>query len=218
MINTEQLTQMAGELDEDAINELLDEFIASVPSGSDVQKVVEACRQGMEIVGAHFERGEYFVGDLIFAGELMTEILEKLKPLIGSAGSAGQGRILLGTVEGDIHDIGKNIFKGMAEAAGFEVIDIGIDNAPAAFVKAVREHNPGIVGLSGVLSLSIEAMKRTIQALNDAGFRSEIKIAIGGAAVNEQACAYTGADTWSKNAAEAVKLCMAMRAAPPLFA
>jgi methanogenic corrinoid protein MtbC1 len=208
MIDTEKLTQLTGELDEDAVNEMLEEFIASNPAGDEVQTVVEACRQGMEIVGANFERGEYFVGDLIFAGELLTGVIEKLKPLMGAGSGANRGVVVLGTVEGDIHDIGKNIFKGMAEAAGFEVIDIGIDQAPAAFVKAVRQYTPQIVGLSGVLTLSIESMKRTIQALKDAGFRDTLKIAIGGTAVNQQVCAYTGADMWSKNAAEAVNLCL----------
>ena len=208
MIDTGKLTQLVGELDEDVISERLDEFIESGPSGDEVQKVVEACRQGMEIVGVNFEKGDYFVGDLIFAGELLTGVIDKLKPLMGKGGGgSSRGVMVLGTVEGDIHDIGKNIFKGMAEAAGFNVIDIGIDQAPAAFVNAVREYAPRIVGLSGVLSLSIEAMKRTIQALKDAGFRDALKIAIGGAAVNEQACAYAGADAWSKNAADAIRVC-----------
>ena len=208
MIDTGILTQLAGELDEDAVNEILDTFIASDPSGDEVQKVVEACQQGMEIVGANFEKGEYFVGDLIFAGELLTGVIEKLKPLMDSDGSVSRGVIVLGTVEGDIHDIGKNIFKGMAEAAGFTVVDIGIDQAPAAFVHAVRENAPKIVGLSGVLTLSIDSMKRTVQALKDAGLRDALKIAIGGTAVSPQACEYAGADTWSKNAAEAVKTCI----------
>jgi len=212
MVDTVKLTHLAGELEEDAINEMLDEFIASNPSGDDVQKVVEACRQGMEIVGVNFEKGDYFVGDLIFAGELLTEIIEKLAPLMGSVVNGNKGRIVLGTVEGDIHDIGKNIFKGMAEAAGFEVIDIGIDQAPAAFVKAVRENAPQIVGLSGVLTLSIDSMKRTIQALKDAGLRDALKIAIGGTAANPQACEYAGADAWSKNAADAVRVCETMTA------
>ena len=207
MIDTEKLTQLAGELDEDAINEMLDEFAASGPSGEEVQKVVEACQQGMEIVGANFEKGEYFVGDLIFAGELLTSSIEKLKPLLGADGGGSRGVIVLGTVEGDIHDIGKNIFGGMAEAAGFRVIDIGIDMAPAAFVKSVMENKPDIVGLSGVLSLSIDAMKRTIQALKNAGLRDTVKVVIGGNAVNTDACAFTGADAWSRNAADAVRVC-----------
>jgi methanogenic corrinoid protein MtbC1 len=133
--------------------------------------------------------------------------MEKLKPLLGGAGTESRGAIVLGTVEGDIHDIGKNIFKGMAAAAGFRVVDIGIDQAPAAFVKTVQEHRPQIVGLCGVLSLSINAMKHTVEALQEAGLRSAVKIIIGGNAVSDAACAQVGADAWSKNAAEAVKIC-----------
>jgi methanogenic corrinoid protein MtbC1 len=110
-------------------------------------------------------------------------------------------------VEGDIHDIGKNIFKGMAEAAGFTVVDIGIDQSPQSFVKAVKANSPVIVGLSGILTISVDAMKRTIDTLKEAGLRDAVKIAIGGAAANPAACAYTGADAWSKNAADAVRVC-----------
>jgi methanogenic corrinoid protein MtbC1 len=207
MIDTTKLKQIVGELDEDSVNKMLDQFLATNPSGDDARKVVEACQQGMEIVGTNFENGEYFVGDLIFAGELLTASIEKLKPFLGSGETGSRGVIVLGTVEGDIHDIGKNIFKGMAEAAGFKVVDIGIDQGPAAFVKAVQESKSGIIGLSGVLTLSIDSMKRTVEALKDAGLREAVKIMIGGNAVNPEACAYIGADSWSKNAAEAVKIC-----------
>jgi methanogenic corrinoid protein MtbC1 len=207
MIDTVKLKQTVGELDEDLVNEMLDEFLASNPGEDEARKVVEACQQGMEIVGANFEKGEYFVGDLIFAGELLAAAIEKLKPLLGTGGGGRRGVIVLGTVEGDIHDIGKNIFRGMAEAAGFRVVDIGIDQAPAAFVQAVRENSPGIVGLSGVLTLSIDSMKRTVDALKEAGLRNSVKITIGGNAVNPEACSYVGADAWNKNAAEAVKVC-----------
>jgi methanogenic corrinoid protein MtbC1 len=207
MIDTAKLKQIVGELDEDAVNEMLDKFLASNPSGDDAQKAVEACQQDMEIVGMNFEKGEYFVGGLIFAGEFLTSSIEKLKPLLGSGGTGSRGVIVLGTVERDIHDIGKNIFKGMAEAAGFKVVDIGIDQAPETFVKAVQESNPKIVGLSGVLTLSIDSMKRTIQILKDSGLRNSLKIMVGGNAVNSEACVFIGADAWSKNAAESVKTC-----------
>jgi methanogenic corrinoid protein MtbC1 len=207
MIDTTKLKHIVGELDEDSVHKMLDDFLASGPSGEDARKVVEACQQGMEIVGAKFENNEYFVGDLIFAGELLTESIEKLKPLLGGGETAVRGVIVLGTVEGDIHDIGKNIFKSMAEATGFKVVDIGIDQTPAAFVKAVQEYKPKVVGFSGVLTLSIDSMKRTVEALNDAGLRESVKIIIGGNSVNPEACAYIGADVWSKNAAEAVKIC-----------
>jgi methanogenic corrinoid protein MtbC1 len=207
MIDTAKLKQIVGDLDEEELNAMLDGFLASNPSGEDARKVVDACQQGMEIVGANFEKGEYFVGDLIFAGELLTASIEKLKPLLGSGGTGTKGTIVLGTVEGDIHDIGKNIFKGMSEAAGFTVVDIGIDQSPAAFVEAVKQNRPAVVGFSGVLTLSIDSMKRTVEALAGAGLRDCVKIIIGGNAVNQEACTHAGADAWSKNAAEAVKVC-----------
>jgi methanogenic corrinoid protein MtbC1 len=207
MLDTMKLKEILGALDEDTVNEMLDEFIASNPSEEDAQKVVEACQQGMEIVGANFEKGEYFVGDLIFAGELLTSSIEKLKPLLGSSGGGSRGVVVLGTVEGDIHDIGKNIFKGMSEAAGFTVVDIGIDQPPEAFVQAVKKNGPQVLGLSGVLTLSIDSMRRVIDALEETGLREKVKIIIGGNAVNTEACRFVGADAWSKNAAEAVKIC-----------
>jgi len=196
-----------GELDEELVVEQLNAFIESKPSEADTQAVVAACQQGMEIVGEKYSDGEYFVGDLIFAGELLATCIEMLAPLLSGETGGERGTIVLGTVEGDIHDIGKNIFMSMSEAAGFKVVDLGIDQSPAAFVDAVKEHKPAIVGFSGVLTLSIDAMKRTVEALRDAGLRDSVKIAIGGNAVNDEACKYIGADAWSKNAAEAVKLC-----------
>jgi methanogenic corrinoid protein MtbC1 len=206
MIDLAKLKQTVGELDEDGLNRLLDQFVESKPNGEEAKKVVEACQQGMEIVGANFEKGDYFVGDLIFSGELLTAALNKLKPFLGSDSAANRGVIVLGTVEGDIHDIGKNIFKGMAEAAGFKIVDIGIDQKPSAFVAAVKENQAAIVGLSGVLTLSIDAMRRIVEALIQAGLRDSVKVIIGGNAVNEEACRHIGADAWSKNAAEAVKI------------
>ena len=207
MIDLAKLKQTVGDLEEDAANKMLDEFLASKPSGDDARKVVEACQQGMELVGDNFEKGVYFVGDLIFAGELLTSAINKLKPLLGEGSTGNRGIIVLGTVEGDIHDIGKNIFKGMAEAAGFNVVDLGIDKSPIVFVDAVKANKPKIVGFSGVLTLSIDSMKRTIEALKDAGLRDDVKIIIGGNAVNPEACTYVGADSWTRNAAEAVKTC-----------
>jgi len=202
-----KLKQTVGDLDEDTLNKTLDAFLATKPSGDEAKKVVEACQQGMEIVGDNFEKGEYFVGDLIFAGELLTSAIDKLKPLLGAGATGDRGVIVLGTVEGDIHDIGKNIFKGMAEAAGFKVVDVGIDQPPAVFVEAVKANKPKIVGFSGVLTLSIDSMKRTVEALKAAGARDGVKILIGGNAVNPEASAYCGADAWTRNAAEAVKTC-----------
>ena len=207
MADLAKLKQATGELDEELVMEMLNEFIATNPTQDEAQEVVTACQQGMEIVGANFESGEYFVGDLIFAGELLTSCIDVLKPLLGDSGTETKGTIVLGTPEGDVHDIGKNIFKSMAEADGFEVIDLGVDLPPEAFVDAVRKHNPIIVGFSGVLTLAIDSMKRSIEAIQAAGLGEGVKYIIGGNAVNEDACQFIGAHAWSRNAAEAVKIC-----------
>jgi methylmalonyl-CoA mutase cobalamin-binding domain/chain len=206
MIDTAVLKQTLGDLDEAGVDALLDEFIASGASAEDTQLVVEACQQGMEIVGDNFESGTYFVGDLMYAAQILTSSLEKLKPLMSAgAGPESRGAIVLGTVEGDIHDIGKNIYKALSEAAGFHVIDIGIDQTPAAFIDAVKVNDAKIIGLSGVLTLSIASMKNTVEALKAAGLRDSVKVMIGGNAVSAETCEFVGADYWSKNAASAVK-------------
>lgn len=203
------LTQTVGELEEEKVLEMLEEFVASNPSEEEAGKVVSACQEGMSIVGDLFEKGEYFVGDLIFAGELLTEAIDTLKPVIGGAQSAKTGTILLGTVHGDLHDIGKNIFKSMSEAAGFEVIDLGIDQSVSAFVDKSKEVKPDIIGMSGVLTLALEAMKDTVDGLKEAGIRDDVKVIIGGNPVTKEACAHIGADAFTTNAAEGVKISQA---------
>lgn len=207
MIDIKILTKVIGELDEARLVELLSKFVASRPTQEEAQAVVDACQQGMNIVGHLFETGEYFVGDLIFAGELLTESIDILKPIIGAGNSAKIGKIVLGTVEGDLHDIGKNIFRSMAEAAGFAVYDLGIDQNPAAFVRKVREVQPQIVGMSGLLSITLNNMKKTIDALTEAGFRDKIKIIIGGNPVTQEGFEHIGADAYTSNAAEGVRIC-----------
>jgi methanogenic corrinoid protein MtbC1 len=208
MIDQGILTQAIGDLNEGKIDAMLDEFIADGPSQEDAQDFVDALQQGMEIVGGKFESGDYFVGDLLYSGAILTKSIEALKPYLGSATDGqARGKIVVGTVRGDIHDIGKNIFKGLAEAGGFQVIDIGIDQPPEAFVDATKSNAAEIVGLSGVLTLSIDSMKKTIEAFRSAGIRDSVKIIIGGAAVNAGTGTLVGADEWSNNAASAVKTC-----------
>ncbi|AOY74765.1 cobalamin B12-binding domain-containing protein [Clostridium formicaceticum] len=201
------LTHAVGELDEDEVLEMLNEFVETSPSEEDAQKVVNACQQGMAIVGDLFDKGEYFVGDLIFAGELLTSAIETLKPVIGSGTTEKVGRIVLGTVEGDLHDIGKNIFRSMSEAAGFEVYDIGIDQSADAFLEKVKEVKPQIIGMSGVLTLAIDSMKNIIDEIKKEGLRDDVKIIIGGNPVTKEACEHVGADAFTTNAAEGVKIC-----------
>ncbi|MCB8816053.1 cobalamin B12-binding domain-containing protein [Desulfosporosinus shakirovi] len=207
MIDLQALTQAVGDLDENTILTMINDFIETNPSGEDAQKVVFACQQGMAIVGELFEKNEYYVGDLIFAGELLSKTIDLLKPVLSSVATQKFGSIVIGTVEGDLHDIGKNIFGSMAEAAGFDVYDLGIDVSPSAFVEKVKEVKPQIVGMSGVLTLAIDSMKNTVNALNEAGLRESVKIIIGGNPVNEDACKQIGADAFTTNAAEGLKTC-----------
>ncbi|MPW24442.1 cobalamin-binding protein [Alkalibaculum sp. M08DMB] len=200
------LTQTIGDLEEDKVIEIIDDFISTNPSEEEAAKVVNACQEGMAIVGELFQKGEYFVGDLIFAGELLSDTIDMLKPVIGRSTATIKGKIVLGTVHGDLHDIGKNIFRSMSEAAGFEVYDIGIDQSVNAFVEKVNEIKPDIVGMSGVLTLALESMKDTVDGLKQAGLRDSIKIIIGGNPVNKNASKYIGADAYTTNAAEGVKI------------
>ncbi|MEA4806763.1 B12-binding domain-containing protein [Acetobacterium wieringae] len=205
MLDFKELTKLMGELEEEQTMDLLKEFVATNPSEEEALQAVGACQAGMSIVGDLFEKGDYFVGDLIFAGELLTEAINVLKPALGGSGSANVGTILLGTVHGDLHDIGKNIFKSMSEAAGFEVVDIGIDVEVDTFVKKAAEVKPQIIGMSGVLTLAIDSMKETIDALKAAGVNA--KCIIGGNPVTKEACEFVGADAFTTNAAEGVKIC-----------
>ncbi|ABR48253.1 cobalamin B12-binding domain protein [Alkaliphilus metalliredigens QYMF] len=201
------ITQAVGDLEEDLVLEMLNEFVATEPSEEDAQKVVAACQQGMAIVGDLFDKGEYFVGDLIFAGEVLTSAIETLKPVIGSGTTEKIGKMVLATVEGDLHDIGKNIFKSMGEAAGFEVHDLGIDQSATAIIEKVKEIKPQILGMSGVLTLALDSMKVTVDELKKTGLRDDMKIIIGGNPVTKESCEQIGADAFTTNAAEGVKIC-----------
>lgn len=205
MLDMEELTQAVGKLEEDDVIGFLDDFVSGDPSVDDAQEAVVACQKGMNIVGDLFEKGEYFIGDLIFSGELLTRAVNILKPVLGNSDLISAGTIVLGTAHGDLHDIGKNIFKNMAKAAGFEVIDLGVDVAPEIFVEKVKEYKPQIVGMSGVLTLTIDAMKATVDALK--AINMKVKIIIGGHLVSEETCEYVGADGCTNNAAEGVKIC-----------
>lgn len=207
MLDLKKLTEALGELDEATVQAMINDFLATNPSSEEAQTVVNACQKGMTIVGDLFEKNEYFVGDLIYAGELLTKVIDTLKPILGGVNAKKVGSIVIGTVQGDLHDIGKNIFTGMAEGAGFEIVDLGIDVRPDAFIEKVKEVKPQILGLSGVLTLSLESMKKTVDELKAAGLRDDIKVIIGGNPVTEDACRQIGADAFTTNAAEGVKIC-----------
>ena len=178
--------------------------------GADPLRVLELCREGMEIVGKRFEKGEYFLPELILGGEMLEAIGALAKPLItqGPDGAAKKhGRVLIGTVQGDLHDIGKNIVTFMLDINGFEVKDLGIDVPAATFVDAIREFQPAVVGLSGFLTLAFDAMRDTVGAIESAGLRDGRKIMIGGGQGDEAVRAHTRADAFGGNAMAAVALC-----------
>ena len=207
MIDFEELAQAMGDLDEDLVKELLEKVMAE--GGADAQKAMDACQKGMDIVGSRFEEGEYFVGDLIYAGELMTDAVGILKDaLVSGDGTGTKTQMILCTVKDDLHDIGKNIVRSMLEAGGFDVLDLGIDVPAADIVKAAKENNIKIVALSGVLTLAVDSMKATVEAFKAEGM-NDVKIIIGGAPVSESACKLTGADEWAHSPQKTVAVCKA---------
>ena len=204
MIDFENLAVAMGELDEDTVKEILE----SIDSVDAANAAMDACQKGMDTVGKLFEEGEYFVGDLIYAGELMTDAVEVLKPfLAGSETSGSKTKMILCTVKDDLHDIGKNIVRSMLEANGFEVLDLGIDCPAEKVVQTAKAENIKIVALSGVLTLALDSMKATVEAIRAAGL--DCKVIIGGAPVSAEACKNIGADEWAHSPQKTVATCKA---------
>jgi len=203
----------------DAIAEMEDERAVAlatemIEGGTSPLEILDACKDGMSIVGQRFEKGEYFVPELILAGEMLKQISEIVKPHLTAGGDAPKlGRVLLGTVTGDIHDIGKDIVHFMLEVNGFEVHDLGVDVPVDTFVQAVREDRPDVVALSGFLTLSYDAMRDTVTALQTAGLRDGVKIMIGGGTVDDQVRVFAGADAFGLNAMDAVNMAKSWTAA-----
>jgi methanogenic corrinoid protein MtbC1 len=210
----QQLVQWLADMNEDdalalARRMLLDEHVNPM-------RVLELCRAAMDIVGQRFEEGEYFLPELVLAGEMLDTIGKMAKPLIqqGDSGASRKlGRVLIGTVHGDLHDIGKNIVSFMLDINGFEVKDIGIDVPVQTFIDEVERFQPDVVGLSGFLTLAFDSMKETIAAFEQAGMRHRFKVMVGGGQIDETVRAYTGADAYGINAVEAVNLCRQWTAA-----
>jgi methylmalonyl-CoA mutase cobalamin-binding domain/chain len=177
-------------------------------SGEDPLKILDDLTKAANVIGEKYEKGEFFIADLVMAGEILKEVSDLVRPKLKELGKAREaiGKLVIGTVQGDIHDIGKNIVVTMAEAAGFEVIDLGVDVPPEKFVEAIKQHNPDIVGMSGLLTLAIESMKKTVDAIKAAGLRDKVKIIIGGGRVDQYACEYVGADAWTTSAAIGIRI------------
>ena len=176
--------------------------------GEEPFKILETARAAMEIVGNRFASGEYFIPDLVYSGEILKEITSIVKPKLTKNDVAVKrsGKFVLGTVAGDIHDIGKDIVAFMLDVNDFEVIDLGIDVPANKFVEKIRETNAEIVGLSGFLTLAFDAMKDTIEAIKAAGLRDKVKIMIGGGQIDDEIRKYTGADAYRPDAVSGVLL------------
>ncbi len=165
----------------------------------------EALIPALEEVGARFERGDFFVPEMLIAGRAMTGALELLRPLLVDSGVQKIGTFLMGTVKGDVHDIGKNLVDIMLEGAGFNVIDIGVQVAPETFVEAIKEHRPDVVGFSAFLTTTMPMFKVNIEAIEKAGLRDDVIIMVGGAPVTQEYADVVGADGYSADAAGATK-------------
>ncbi|MBI5031650.1 MAG: cobalamin B12-binding domain-containing protein [Chloroflexi bacterium] len=176
-------------------------------SSADPMSILDDCRAAMEIVGKRFEAGEYFLPELILAGETLKQIAALVKPRIQQESGAPRGaKIVLGTVQGDIHDIGKDIVGFMLDVNGFQVIDLGVDVPAQVFVEKIAAHKPDMVALSGFLTLAFNSMKNTIAAIQAAGLRDQVKIMVGGGTIDDNVRAYVGADAYGASAIAAVAL------------
>jgi len=198
-----EISDALADLEEDKVLKLVKE---KLDANEDPFKILEACRKGIADIGNQSIEGTAFLTDLIMAGEIFKEAMELLMPKLVIPESEIKGKVVIGTVEGDIHNIGKDIAITFLKAAGFDVSDLGVNVLPQKFVDAIKEHKPQVVGLSGLLTLSIEPMKKTIESISDANLREEIKIIVGGERMDQGVCEHVGADAWVNDAVECVKI------------
>lgn len=198
------LVELMSDLIEEEALALVKEKIAQ---GADPNQILDDARSAMEVVGKRFESCEYFIPDLMMAGEILKEISELVKPLmVKEKGARKSGKVIIGTVAGDIHDIGKDIVTFMLDVSGFDVLDLGIDVPVETFVAKIKEFQPQVVGLSGFLTLAFDSMKQTVEAIDKAGLRDKVKIMIGGGQIDDEVRKYVKADAYGKDAVAGVQL------------
>ncbi|HOG46744.1 MAG TPA: cobalamin-dependent protein [Anaerolineae bacterium] len=201
---SDQLVRAIADMREEEALTLVREMVAS---GVEPVAILDAAREAMAIVGQRYQEGAYFLPELMLAGEMLTQITGLLKPELARVPEVKRhGKVLIGTVKGDIHDIGKNIVTFMLDVSGFDVLDLGVDVSSPKFVEAIRSFQPQVIGLSGFLTLAFDTMKETIEAIEAAGLRDGVKIMIGGGQVTEEIRQYAGADAYGRDAMSAVTL------------
>jgi 5-methyltetrahydrofolate--homocysteine methyltransferase len=201
------LAQMSDSVIKGAINDMVDLTEDALDDGLSPQDILDnGLMPGMDYVGVEFKAGRMFVPEVLRSARAMQNAMDILRPLLVETGATMAGIIVLGTVKGDLHDIGKNLVGMMCEGAGFDVYDLGKNIDPDAFVQAVKEHEPDILGMSALLTTTMRSMQHTIDALKEAGVRDQVKIMIGGAPVTKDFADAIGADGYASNAASAVEL------------
>jgi 5-methyltetrahydrofolate--homocysteine methyltransferase len=198
-----QLTKAFSALEEERVYQLIDEYLA-LPG--DPLIIVHELSEGMEQVGRLFKNDEYALGELIFSGEIFKGAMEKVEPFLKEGDGNPLGKVLMGTVEGDIHDLGKNIVIMLLECSGFHVIDLGVDVPASKFVEAVKETGAELVGMSLLLTTAMDSMRHTIRALEEAALRNRIKIMIGGPPTSERLKEEVRADFYGSDAIEALAI------------
>ena len=200
-----ELANALANLNEDEVARLIHK---EIDAGVDAMSILDECRKGMDIVGQRYKKGDYFLSELIVSGEIFKESMKVIEPHL-EAGKQGDtlAQVVLGTVKGDIHNIGKDIVGILLKGAGFEVHDLGIDVAPDAFVDKLKETGAPILGMSGLLTPSFESMKETVKAVEAAGIRDKVKIVIGGGIINELVKKHTSADAFTDDGLEGVDIC-----------
>lgn len=201
---SDQLATAVADLDEATVLKLARQ---QVESGMDPIAILASCREGIVQVGERYEASDYYVSDLIMAGEILKQVTDLLGSTIQANSGSSRGRVVIGTVKGDIHDIGKDIVVSLLRASGYEVTDLGVDIPASKFIDAIKTSGATVVGLSGLLTTSFDAMKTTVAELETAGLRSKVKVMIGGGPVTEQVRQYVGADALGADAQVAVALC-----------
>lgn len=198
------ISRLLADLDEEGV---LNSVRQALAEGADPLTVLEACRAGMLLVGKRYETNEYFVSDLMLAGEIFKQVAELLQPVLKADAGPSKGHVVIGTVQGDIHDIGKDLVVSMIKANGYTVHDLGVDVPPEKFVAAVQATGATVLGLSALLTVGYDAIKATVAAISAAGLRAQVRIMIGGGPINDEVQTYTGADAWGRDAQAAVALC-----------
>lgn len=201
-----ELAQALGNLEEKKVYELIDK---QINDGINPLDIVKECNDGMVRVGELYSEQQYFISQLIYSAEILKQVMKKLDPLLAGVRTSedGGGKVIIGTVKGDIHDIGKNIVITLLKGSGFEVIDLGVDVPADKFVQAVRDSDAKVLGLSALLNFTYPVMKEVVDALVAAGLRDKVKIIVGGTPVNEQVREYAGADYYAVDAVDGIRIC-----------